>query len=102
VVVVTCATVPGFRHLEGALAMLQGSPTVVAVIGPPRKRWPKPVHNSAGSLTRAASQAGRLVVVPWDRRLAIAGLDSTRLPEPLLDAAATVLGRVDLPSQGRR
>jgi hypothetical protein len=102
VVVVTCATVPGLRHLEGALALLDCTPTVVAVVGPPRKRWPKPVQHSAGALTRAADQAGRLVVIPWDPRLAVAGLDSTPLPATLLDAAAAVLQRVDLRTKGRR
>jgi hypothetical protein len=101
VIVVTCATVPGLRHLEGALALLDGTPTVVAVVGPPRKRWPKPVEHTAGALTRAADQAGRLVVIPWDPRLAVAGLDSTPLPGTLLDAAAAVLERVDLRTKGR-
>jgi hypothetical protein len=102
VVVVTCATVPGLRHLEGALALLDGTPTVVAVLGPPRKRWPKPVQHTAGSLIRAADHAGRLAVIPWDPRLAVAGLDSTPLPEALLDAAAAVLERVDLRTDGSR
>jgi hypothetical protein len=102
VVVVTCATVPGLRHLEGALALLDGTPTVVAVLGPPRKRWPKPVQHTAGSLTRAADHAGRLVVIPWDPRLAVAGLDSTPLPATLLDAAAAVLERVALHTKGSR
>jgi hypothetical protein len=102
VIVVTCATVPGLRHLEGALALLDGTPTVVAVLGPPRKRWPKPVQHTAGALTRAADQAGRLVVIPWDPRLAVAGLDSTTLPATLLDAAAAVLQHVDLRTDGRR
>jgi hypothetical protein len=102
VIVVTCATVPGLRHLEGALALLHITRTVVAVVGPPRKRWPKPVQHSAGSLTRAADHGGRLVVIPWDRRLAVAGLDSTPLPEALLDAAAAVLERVDLRIDGSR
>jgi hypothetical protein len=102
VIVVTCATVPGLRHLEGALALLDGTPTVVAVLGPPRRRWPKPVQHTAGALTRAADQAGRLAVIPWDPRLAVAGLDSTPLPEALLDAAAAVLQRVDLRTKGSR
>jgi hypothetical protein len=102
VIVVTCATVPGLRHLEGALALLDGTSTVVAVVGPPRKRWPKPVQHTAGVLTRAADQAGRVVVIPWDPRLAVAGLDSTPLPATLLDAAAAVLQRVDLRTKGRR
>jgi hypothetical protein len=102
VVIVTCVTVPGMRHLEGALALLDGTPAVVAVVGPPRKRWPKPVQHSAGSLTRAADQAGGLVVIPWDPRLAVTGLDSTPLPATLLDAAAAVLERVDLRTERRR
>ena len=102
VVVVTCATVPGLRHLECALASLDGTAPVVAVVGPPRKRWPKAVRHSAGALTRAADSAGRLLVVPHDRRLAVAGLDSTPLPTAVLEAAATALERVDLISRGKR
>jgi hypothetical protein len=102
VIVVTCATVPGLRHLEGALSLLDGTPTVVAVLGPPRKRWPKPVQHTAGALTQAADQAGRLVVIPWDPRLAVAGLDSTPLPEALLHAAAAALQHVDLRTKGSR
>jgi hypothetical protein len=102
VVVVTCATVPGLRHLECGLASLDGIPSVVAVVGPRRKRWPKAVCHSAGALTRAADSAGRLLVVPHDRRLAVAGLDSTPLPTAVLKAAATALERVDLISRGKR
>ena len=81
---------------------LDGIPPVVAVVGPPRKRWPKAVRHSAGALTRAADSAGRLLVVPHDRRLAVAGLDSTPLPTAVLEAAATALERVDLISKGKR
>jgi len=81
--------------MESALGMLGGIPTVVVIIGPPRKRWPKTVQHSAGSSIRAAECAGRLVGAPWDRRLAIAGLNSTPLPAPLLRAAETVLTLVD-------
>jgi hypothetical protein len=102
VVVVTCATVPGLRHLECAHASLDGTPLVVAVVGPPRRRWSKAVRHSAGALTRAADSAGRLLVAPYDRRLAVAGLDSTPLPTAVLEAAATALERVDLVSRGKR
>ena len=91
VVLVTTATVPGLRRLEGALELLAGTSTCAAVIGPKRKKWPRPVGYSAGPLTRALDQAGCLVDVPQDRALAIAGLDATPLPAPLLDAAATLL-----------
>jgi hypothetical protein len=102
VVVVTCATVPGLRHLECSLASLDGIPAVVAVVGPPRNRWPKAVRHSAGALTRAADSAGRLLVVPHDRRLAVAGLDSTPLPTAVLQAAERALERVDLIIKGKR
>ncbi len=91
VILVTTATVPGLRRLEGALELLVGTSTCAAVIGPKRKKWPRPVGYSAGPLTRALKAAGRLVDVPQDRALAIAGLDATPLPTPLLDAAAALL-----------
>ena len=91
VILVSTATVPGLRRLEGALELLAGTRICGAVIGPKRKKWPPPVGYSAGPLTRALEAAGRLVDVPQDRALAIAGLDATPLPAPLLDAAATLL-----------
>jgi hypothetical protein len=91
VVLVTTATVPGLRRLESALDLLAGTSTCAAVIGPKPKKWPRPVGYSAGPRTRALEAAGRLVDVPEDRALAIAGLDATPLPASLLQAAATLL-----------
>jgi hypothetical protein len=91
VVLVTTATVPGLRHLEGALDQLAGTSACAAVLGPRRKKWPRPVGYSAGPLTRALDQAGRLVAVPADRALSVAGLDATPLPAGVLAAAATLL-----------
>jgi hypothetical protein len=91
VVLVTTATVPGLRRLEGALDLLAGASTCAAVIGPRPKKWPRPVGYSAGPRTRALEEAGRLIDVPEDRALAIAGLDPTPLPASLLHAAATLL-----------
>ena len=84
VILVSTATVPGLRRLEGALELLVGTSTCAAVIGPKPKKWPRPVGYSAGPRTRALDAAGRLVDVPQDRALAIAGLDATPLPTPLL------------------
>ena len=92
VILVSTATVPGLRRLEGALELLAGTSTCAAVIGPKRKKWPRPVGYSAGPRTRALEAAGRLVDVPQERALAISGLDATPLPTPLLAAAATLLG----------
>ena len=91
VVLVTTATVPSLRRLEGVLDLLVGTSTCAAVIGPRPKKWPRPVGYSAGPRTRALEEAGRLVDVPADRALAIAGLDATPLPASLLQAAATLL-----------
>jgi hypothetical protein len=91
VVLVTTATVPGLRRLEGALDTFAGTSTCAAVIGPKRNKWPRPVGYSAGPRTRALEAAGRLIAVPADRALAITGLDPTPLPASLLHAAATLL-----------
>ena len=91
VVLVTTATVPGLRRLEGALDLLARTSTCAAVIGPKPKKWPRPVGYSAGPRTRALKAAGRLVAVPEDRALAITGLDAAPLPASLLQAAATLL-----------
>jgi len=91
VVLASTATVPGLRRLESALDLLSGPSTCAAVIGPRPKKWPRPVGYSAGPRTRAHAAAGRLVDVPEDRALAIAGLDATALPASLLQAAAKLL-----------
>ena len=91
VVLVTTATVPGLRRLESALDLLAGTSTCAAVIGPKPKKWPRPVGYSAGPRTRAHAAAGRLIDVPENRALTIAGLDATPLPASLLQAAATLL-----------
>jgi hypothetical protein len=91
VVLVAPATVPGMRRLEGALAALPATPTVAAVVGPARRRWAGVAYCGAGPLTRALDDADRLVMVPADRRLAVAGLDSKPLPARLVAAATRVL-----------
>ncbi len=94
VVAVSTATIPGMRRLEAALAMLGPARVVVAVVGPPLRRWPRGVEPSMGSLARAAADRGDLVQIPTDRGLAGRGVDSTPLPAPLLAAAATILRQV--------
>jgi hypothetical protein len=91
VVVVSCATIPGLRHLEGALSMLGQIPAVAAVVGSRLGRWPKAVRQCSGPLTRALDSSGSLIGIPHDSRLAVVGLDSTPLPPRLLDAAQAVL-----------
>ena len=88
VVLVTRATVPGIRHLESCAELLPGSTrTVAAVVGPPVKRWPRPVT------VAVAAAATRLHVThfPVDPRLAVTGLTPDPLPSPLLRAGQHLL-----------
>ena len=79
------------RRLETTLSVLADVPTVAAVVGARRRRGAGSVWRTAGPRTRAVDDAGRLVVFPADRRLAIAGLDATPLPPPLITAAQRLL-----------
>jgi hypothetical protein len=104
-VLVTAATVPGMRRLESSLTLLaqhQGpSQTVAAALGARRSRWPKPVRHGLGPRGRRLEQDRRTVVLPYDRHLAVSGLDTTALPAPLLVAAAAVLELLPLPKASR-
>lgn len=91
VVAVTTATIPGLRRLEGALALLAGMPVMAAVLGPPRRKWPRGLEHSLGALSRQLDQSGAMHPVPFDRSLAVRGLDSEPLPAPLLTAADNLL-----------
>lgn len=91
VVVVTTATIPGLRRLEGALSRLTGSSVTAAILGPVRRKWPRGLEHSLGFLTRQLDQRGAIHGIPFDRALAVRGLDSTPLPAPLLSAADRIL-----------
>ena len=95
-VVVSSATVPGLRRLEAALELLDNARAVVAVVGPRRKKWPKGVEPSAGPITRRALDTERCVEIPQDRALAITGLDSRPMPEPVVAAVRQLLDRLHL------
>lgn len=94
-VLVARATVPGMRHLEGALHLLDGCDPVAAVISPAR-RWPVSVRAATGARTRQLDEDGALVRLPHDQGLAIAGLDTTPLPRSLLAGAAQILQLIGL------
>ena len=92
VVVAATATIPGLRALETTLHLLRPDLQVAAaVLGPPRRRWPRGVHASTGPATRALIDTGRLVTVPSDPHLGIRGIDTAALPSPLLAAAGDLL-----------
>ena len=91
VVAVTTATIPGLRRLEGALALLEGTPVVGAVLGPPRRKWPRGLQHSLGALSRQLDQRRAIHLIPLDRGLAVRGLDSHPLPTRLVTAAGHLL-----------
>lgn len=97
-VVAATATVPGMRRLEVALDALQAVQVTAAVLGPRRKKWGRPVEGSLGPATRALDAVGGLVEMPLDRDLGVHGLTSTPLPQPLLNAAAQLIGRLPAPA----
>jgi hypothetical protein len=95
-VLVTTATVPGLRRLETTLGLLTARTVCVAVLGPRRRRWPRPVRHGMGPLTRSLDTAGRLVDLPESRGLAVNGVDTAPLPPALLDTAARLLDLLGL------
>jgi hypothetical protein len=92
-VIVTTATIPGFRRLEAALELLGLGPTrvAVAVVGPVRRKWPRSLERSAGPAVRRLLDESRVVEVAHDRTLGITGVDSRPLPRPVVAAAAALL-----------
>lgn len=92
VVVVSRATVPAMRRLEGATTLLEDGPTVIAaVIGPRRKKWPRVLQASMGAFTRRLDADGLLVDLPHDADLALNGLTGRAIPTPLISAASHLL-----------
>ncbi len=95
VVVVARASVPGLRRLESSLHLLDAERVIAAVLGPPQRRWPRPVANIVGGLTNALIEAGRLVEIPEDRTLAVHGITPDPLPSRLLTAAGVLLSHLE-------
>ena len=94
VVVVARPTIPGFRRLEATLELLErgcGLSTVLAVVGPRRRKWVGGVEHSAAPRTRTALREDRFYEIPDDRHLAVAGLASTPLPPALLAGVERLL-----------
>lgn len=104
-VLVAAATVPGMRRLESTLTLFaqhrDPNQTVAAVLGARLSRWPTPVRHGIGPQVRRLEGDRRIVALPYDRRLAVCGLDTTPLPAPLLVAASAVLELLPLPEAAR-
>lgn len=91
VIVTTTATIPGLRRLETTLTLLGPDRAVVAVLGPPRRRWPRHLTAALGPHATARDRVGLLTVIPTDKHLSTRGLDATPLPPSLLRAAESLL-----------
>jgi hypothetical protein len=92
-VVVCRPTVPGVRLTEHVLDQLAPQPVVVTAVGP--SRWPGEVTASLGPRLRALRAAGRVVPVPMDRHLEVAGPTSFPLPKALRSAGRLLLELLD-------
>lgn len=98
-VIAAVATVPGLRRLEGVLELLAVAATpregVVALLGPPRRRWPARLRGAPGRRTRELLDSPDAIVpIPEDRSLRVSGLETSPLPPAVLTAAERVLTRV--------
>jgi hypothetical protein len=86
-VVVTRVTVPAVRQTERLLAAVHGE-AAVATVGP--ARWPRLVEASCGPRLGELRSQGRMVRVPIDRQLQIAGLTGDRLPKSVAAAGRSL------------
>jgi hypothetical protein len=99
VVVVGTATVPGLRRLENTLLGLDPVRCIVAIVGPPRRRWARCLI--PGPATTSLESSGRLLHVPVLPALHLAGADAAELPAPLLAAARDVMAATVISSFGK-
>lgn len=95
VVLVARATVPGLRRLETAAAAVGECRVIAVTVG--AKRWPRPVEQSVGPTVRRLREAGRVVQIPHEPGLAIAGLTPDPLPTAITRPARTLLALLEGP-----
>ena len=85
-VLVCRASIPG----AGAVERLLRPEAFVAVVGV--SRWPRLVVASLGPRLAEASRDGGVVFFPFDRGLALRGVDATRMPACVVGAGARLAG----------
>jgi len=88
VVLVTRATVPGLRQLEGDLSLVEADRCWAVTIGVASHRLSRVVEHSMGPRTRQLRRAGRLVVLPYSGALAQAGITTEPLPHSFRHSAS--------------
>ncbi|MEA5055229.1 MAG: hypothetical protein VB093_17550 [Propionicimonas sp.] len=97
VVLVSQATIPGLRRLEAAASLIDRPRVIAVTVG--ARRWPRPAEQAAGPMVRELRDEGRVVLVPHEPGLALAGLTPDPLPASILRPAQTLLTLLEgLPS----
>lgn len=86
VVLVSRCTVPMMGRLATVLDRLGRDDVSVAVVGPPRRRWPREVVHSMSAAVARLDEQGQLTTVPLLDALAVRGLGVSPLPAPVRDA----------------
>lgn len=79
-IVVTRASIPCLRQLELVLDLSPAHNPVLAIVGPPPRRWPRQLASAVQPRTRELIETGRTVSFRHDRHLAITGLTPAALP----------------------
>lgn len=89
--IVASATVPSLRRLDATLTALdRPGPLAVAIVGAPRRRWPRPLAAAITPRIRQIADAGALIVIRPDPDLSWSGISTDPLPASLLRSAETV------------
>lgn len=100
-VLVAVATVPGTRALDAALrGTTDCGATWCAVVGPPYKKWPKPVRLSSTPAIDAIRDGGRLLTIPSVGSVAIGGITTQPLPDAIVSACQPILDQLSVHSKG--
>lgn len=90
-IVVAAATVPCLRRLELTLDLDLARDPILAIVGPPPRRWPRQLASAAQPRTLDLLDTGRVVTFRYDRRLAVTGLTPDPLPAHIATAGRRLL-----------
>ena len=94
-VLVARATIPSLMALE--LALTEISPTMVVVLGPPVKKWPKQLkHFTTVESIKSLLTEQLLIAMPLDQTIAVTGVTDQPLPHGLIEAGAHILDQLKM------
>ncbi len=90
VVMVARGSIPGTRQLEADLRAAGTGRCWAVLTGVPSRQLPRPVEHSLGPYAAGLHADGRLLLLPHDSRLAVAGITTNPFPR-LFDRTARTL-----------